>query len=69
MMIHHDCLRRFHNCLDKYHLLTKEWKNTVEGKVNGDEAKEILSILKKRYLIYLIILRLRSGTQPCCEEL
>ena len=48
MMKHQDCLRRSHNRLDKYHLLTKEWKNTVEGKVNGDEAKAILSILKEK---------------------
>jgi len=48
MMAQTECLKRSHNRLDKYHLLTKEWKNTVEGKVNSDEAKSILSILKNK---------------------
>ena len=48
MMKHNDCLKRSHNRLDKYHLLTNEWENTVEGKVNGDETKAILSILKDK---------------------
>ena len=48
MMAQTECLKRSHNRLDKYYLLTKEWKNTVEGKVNSDEAKSILSILKNK---------------------
>ena len=48
MMAQTECLNHSYNHLDKYHLLTKEWKNTVESKVNSDEAKSIFSILKNK---------------------
>ena len=42
------CLKRSCNRLDKYHLLTKEWKDKVECKVNSKEAHAILNILQSK---------------------
>ena len=69
MMTHKDCLKQSHNRLDKYHLLTKEWKNTVEGKVNDDEAKAILSILKDKISHLFDYPDIVNELNLCFEEL
>ena len=39
------CLNKSSHCLDKYHLLKKEWLDKVSVRVSGDIAKGIISIL------------------------
>ena len=36
------CFHKSHHRLDKFHLLSKEWKDNVSTKVNGDEPKKSL---------------------------
>ena len=39
------CLRKSHHRLDKFHLLSKEWKDNVSSKVTYDEPKNIVTTL------------------------
>ena len=39
------CLSKSHHRLDKFHLLSKEWKDNVSSKVTGDEPKQIVATL------------------------
>ena len=42
-MIHNvPYFNKSHHRLDKFHLLTKEWKDNVSNKINGDEPKKLI---------------------------
>ena len=45
-MIHNDpCFNKSHHRLDKFHLLSKEWKDNVSTKLTGDKPKKIIGTL------------------------
>ena len=45
-MIHNvPFFNKYHHLLDKFHVLTKEWKDNVTNTITGDEPKTIVGVL------------------------
>ena len=45
------CLNKSSHCLDKYHLLKKEWLDNVSLKVSGHEATTMINILLNMLMV------------------